>query len=981
MANWWDAAPLAENAPKMPSGMLERGNIDLTKRPVVRNSDGSISTVRSIGVNMDGAEYLLPTVSDDGRIITEQDAVDTFRRTGRHLGKFDTPQNSTAYAESLHLDQAKQYAPAAGSNWWEAAPLAQEAPASVSDRFDAVNDGGVAKQAPQRSVASAVTDIPSEIAKAAGEGWNNVAGITKRGGQGPIDGLLTTGKAIMGIPQIALSPITGTARSVLGRPIAEAETAVGGLIDPRTAALRDAYDLAYKDASASVDTALAATGSRGVPVRAVPVAPVQAPSAGQSVVDAASRLSNVVGDVNVPRAIASDSVAVQRIGQGIRNIPVVGDAIPKSVAGLTDDLGNAVRTVADQYGTGSGPNVASRIGNRLGDAADAERAIAEAQTLRSDAAAMGDWERFQQAGNAALDARDATAFQRAQASVGDMSPQDMGAALIQRLRSGEAAAQARKNQLYDIAGNSDASISADAVGGIRARVAQQLENDGRVVDGVLTPASSRMMDELQRFSGLDIENRAVGARPPVPAGEMPVRAAVNVQGIEQTRKRLSAMSQAAANDADRAAARRILREFDNWESDAFDNALFSGSPEALANIRRARDANREWRQSFYNNRDDADRLINRVVTGEVTPQEMSNWLVGASQVGAKGVSSRLLTRLAEVTGNDAQAMEAIRGGVWNRLSQTAEGVTQKAPAKIADSISEFLNGSGRDVANRLFTPQQRGIMQAYGDTLRSTAQGRRDLADVASNTRPGASEAGIGPMQQLAADVLGRGGKTDEALFTAIDAYAKSGGRGDVQTLARIVRSLPEGDRGDLAGAIVRQLGISPKTQQFSPDVFATQWQSYTPQAKALLFGNAGPHRQALDDIMTISQRLKQVGQRFGNPSGTAQNANFAGLGAGLVAAPLTTLSTAVGGAIAARILAAPAAASSAAKWSRAYAAVQMRPTAHTIAAYQTASRNLANTAQGLGSNATSLDFMKALQAPATSGAQEQDQIPRPPGQ
>jgi hypothetical protein len=850
---------------------------------------------------------------------------------------------------------------------------------NLSDRFDAVNEGGVAKQAPQRSMMSPVTDIPSEIANAAGEGWDNIKGLANRGEQGPLEGLMTTARGVMGVPQVLMSPLTGAARSMLGHPIAAAETAIGGLIDPKTAALRDAYGTAYQDAKSSVDTAMAAAASRGVPVGAQVVPPP--PSAGQSVVNAASRLSDVVGDVNVPRAIASDNMAVQRIGQGIRNIPVVGDAIPKAVAGLTDDLGRAVGTVADEYGAGSGPNVANRIGNRLQDAADAERGAATAQAQQSDAAALGDWERFQQGQNAALDRQDATALQRAQAGVGNMSPQDMGATLIQRLRGGEEAARARKTELYQAAGNSDAAISADAVGNVRSRVAQSLNDDGRVVDGVLTPASSRMLDELQRFSGMDIENRAIGASPPAPGGEIPERAAVNVQGIEQTRKRLTAMSRAATNDADRAAARHIIREFDNWESDAFDNSLFSGSPEALQQVRSARDANREWRQNYYNNRDDADKIINRVVTGEVTPQEVSNWIVGASQVGAKGTSSRLLTRLAEVTGNDAEAMQAIRGGVWNRLSQTSEGVTGKAPAKIADSISEFMNGSGRDVANRLFTPEQRGIMRAYADTLRSTAEGRRNLSEVAANTKPGSMEVGIGPMQELAADVLGRGGKTDEALFNAINSYAKSGGRGDVQALARIVRAIPEGDRGDLAGSIIRNLGVSPRTGQFSPDVFASQWQTYSPQAKAILFGNAGPHRQALDDIMTISQRLKEVGQRFGNPSGTAQNVNMAALAGGAFTAPLTTLATAVGGAVAARILAAPAAASSASKWTRAYAALQIRPTTHTIAAYQVASRNLANTAKSLGSSASPLDFMKALQGPVPSAAQDQQQTPRPPGQ
>lgn len=95
----------------MIEGLIEPGNIDLGKRPVVRNADGSISTVRSIGANFDGREVLIPTVSDDGRILSDQDAIRAFQRTGRHLGMFKTPEASSAYAESLHKQQAAQYLP------------------------------------------------------------------------------------------------------------------------------------------------------------------------------------------------------------------------------------------------------------------------------------------------------------------------------------------------------------------------------------------------------------------------------------------------------------------------------------------------------------------------------------------------------------------------------------------------------------------------------------------------------------------------------------------------------------------------------------------------------------------------------------------------------------------------------------------------------------------------------------------------------
>jgi ribosomal protein S3AE len=93
------------------AGMTQKGNINLHNRPKVKNPDGSISTVRSISVTDNaGRATLIPTVVGN-KVVSNDDAIRNYQKTGQHLGQFLSETLANRYAKKLHEQQAKEYTP------------------------------------------------------------------------------------------------------------------------------------------------------------------------------------------------------------------------------------------------------------------------------------------------------------------------------------------------------------------------------------------------------------------------------------------------------------------------------------------------------------------------------------------------------------------------------------------------------------------------------------------------------------------------------------------------------------------------------------------------------------------------------------------------------------------------------------------------------------------------------------------------------
>lgn len=152
------------------------------------------------------------------------------------------------------------------------------------------------------------------------------------------------GNVVYGLGNIALgsigylaSPLNAALRTVVGKPIEE------NIGIPKE----------YSEFAASL--ALPGMGLTKITPKTVPVAPAAVPP-GQQVAQAAQRLSQTGAEVTVPRAVATDSTAIQRAAATAKNVPFAGDPLTKATERSLAQLGGKADEVATGFG---GASVAS----------------------------------------------------------------------------------------------------------------------------------------------------------------------------------------------------------------------------------------------------------------------------------------------------------------------------------------------------------------------------------------------------------------------------------------------------------------------------------------------------------------------------------------------------------------------------------------------------------------------------------------------
>jgi hypothetical protein len=146
--------------------------LDPLQQKPVQNEDGSISTVRTIGIEDQGKEVNVPTVPPEGgKIMSNAEAEQRYRDTGKHLGKFDSVEAAGAAAEKLHQDEASRISEQPQG---QQPAMTPEIAKALTDAFK--DQDRVAPNAPPTSTpADALPVLPAQPAGPASSGGLSLA--------------------------------------------------------------------------------------------------------------------------------------------------------------------------------------------------------------------------------------------------------------------------------------------------------------------------------------------------------------------------------------------------------------------------------------------------------------------------------------------------------------------------------------------------------------------------------------------------------------------------------------------------------------------------------------------------------------------------------------------------------------------------------------------------------------------------------------
>ena len=282
---------------------------------------------------------------------------------------------------------------------------------------------------------------------------------------------------------------------------------------------------------------------------------------------------------------------------------------------------------------------------------------------------------------------------------------EAGGTIYEMLRGKQQQMKGAVSKAYDATDLRALNIPVSAVDEMPLRIQKVIQEQNLVLDPKLTPSAAEAFNEVKnavpKMQGVNVTD-------------------INLKSLESTRKKLNSFYGAASNDTDRTVISTIRNEFDNWLDDTITKGLASGDPEQLAKLKDARASARDYFNKFKVDPKapdvDAQKVIDKIVSKDLTPVETMNYLFGSSKIGENQTAVRVAKKFKEIFGENSDQFNEFRQAAYLRLVQDSQG-NVKPSSKIVKEVDELIMGKGSQLANEIFTPEQVKSLREFRTAL------------------------------------------------------------------------------------------------------------------------------------------------------------------------------------------------------------------------------------------------------------------------
>lgn len=260
---------------------------------------------------------------------------------------------------------------------------------------------------------------------------------------------------------------------------------------------------------------------------------------------------------------------------------------------------------------------------------------------------------------------------------------------------------------FSAARGSEATLNREGLDRLR-NATEIIEERGFPTRERLVPATNDALGEINRLTGDDITEQTM-------------------REIEQTRQRLIQLQGTAANPTDRNAVTLLKKRFDQYLTDAFDNALFTGDEEALNLLRRARNLRAEYGRRFEERTrrtrsgrripDPGGKAVESIVEKNPTDEGVVNMIFGRARLFNQENAARTVQALRNATDNDETVNATLKQLAFRRISSQAIDDGTFSPRKFVTAFNKAMEDNST-VMREIFSEDEIRTLREFRDTVR-----------------------------------------------------------------------------------------------------------------------------------------------------------------------------------------------------------------------------------------------------------------------